>query len=177
MTDQPLPRVLGLDLSLTATGVCLPTGQTLLIKTRTKDGDRRLIHIEDSLHDIAAHGADLAVIEDLPRHAMSAGITGMVHGIARNALNRAGIPYAFIVPATLKAYATGKGNADKAPMMLAAYKRGGIEFTDDNECDAWWLRTAGLDWLGHPLFQMPQDQRARLAKAKWPTLALPAVAA
>jgi hypothetical protein len=166
---SPPPRVLGLDLSLTATGICLPDGITLTIKTRQKDGDKRLIHIEDAIIRAIGHVIDLAVIEDLPTHAMSAGITGMVHGVARNALNKADIPYALVVPATLKAFATGKGSGDKTPMAMAAYKRGGVEFEDDNQCDAWWLRAAGLDWIGRPLFDLPQAQRDRLSKAKWPT--------
>lgn len=164
------PRVLGLDLSLTATGVCLPNGATLTIKTRQKDGDGRLAHIEEDLTGMIGAGSDidLAVIEDLPTHAMSAGITGMVHGVARLILVKASIPYALISPATLKAFATGKGSGDKTPMAMAAYKRGGVEFPDDNQCDAWWLRAAGSDWLGHPLFDLPQAQRDRLGKAKWP---------
>jgi len=164
------PRVLGLDLSLTATGICMPDGSTLTLKTQSKDGDRRLVAIAHTIRHAATDGADLAVIEDLPTHAMSAGITGMVHGVARAALIEAGVPYALVSPATLKAYATGKGSGDKTPMAMAAYKRAGIEFPDDNQCDGWWLRIAGLDWLGHPLFDLPQAQRDRLAKAKWPSV-------
>lgn len=167
-----VPRVLGLDLSLTATGVCLTDGLTLTIKTNAAFGDRRLVHIADALTsmlgDTPTGSLDLAVIEDLPKHAMAAGITGMVHGVARAALIRAGIPYALVVPATLKAYATGRGAGDKSAMILAAYKRAGVEFANDNEADAWWLRAAGLDRLGHPLFPLPAVQRARLDKAKWP---------
>ncbi|WP_354643944.1 Holliday junction endonuclease [Kitasatospora camelliae] len=166
------PRILGLDLSLTATGVCMPDGTTLTITTKTKDGDRRLVQIADTMARIAAEGADLAVIEDLPKHAMSAGITGMVHGIARAALVRAGIPYALVSPATLKSYATDNGAAGKADMSAAARRAAGVVFADDNQCDAWWLQQAGLDWLGHPRFVVPAHQRARLAKAKWPTLCL-----
>lgn len=166
---RPL-RVLGLDLSLTATGVCLTDGGTLTIKTRQKDGDRRLVHIADALTSMIADGStvDLAVIEDLPRHAMAAGITGMVHGVARSVLLRVGIPYVLVVPATLKAFATGKGSGDKTPMAMAAYKRAGREFGDDNQCDAWWLRAAGLDWYGQPEFALPAAQRERLAKVVWP---------
>ena len=172
-TTAPGPgplRVLGLDLSLTATGICLTDGSTLTIKTRQKDGDRRLVHIADALTSMIGDGStvDVAVIEDLPKHAMAAGITGMVHGVARAVLLRAGIPYALVVPATLKAFATGKGAGDKTPMVMAAYKRAGREFGDDNQCDAFWLRAAGLDWYGQPEFDLPKAQRERLAKVAWP---------
>jgi Holliday junction resolvasome RuvABC endonuclease subunit len=169
---RPL-RVLGLDLSLTATGVCLTDGHTLTIKTRQKDGDQRLVYIADAITSMIGDGStvDVAVIEDLPKHAMAAGITGMVHGVARAALLRAGIPYALVVPATLKAFATGKGAGDKTPMAIAALKRAGREFGDDNQCDAWWLRTAGLDHYGQAEFTLPQVQRDRLTKVVWPHLA------
>jgi Holliday junction resolvasome RuvABC endonuclease subunit len=165
-------RVLGLDLSLTATGVCLTDGITLTIKTRQKDGDRRLVHIVDALTSMIGDGStiDIAVIEDLPKHAMAAGITGMVHGVAREVLLRAGVPYVLVVPATLKAFATGKGSGDKVPMAVAALKRAGREFADDNQCDAWWLRAAALDWYDAAEFTLPQAQRERLVKVAWPDL-------
>lgn len=165
------PRVIGLDLSLTATGICLPDGTTHTLKTNPKDGDRRLLHIGHAIANALAPGADLAVVEDLPIHAKSAGITGMVHGVARACLIEAGIPYALVVPATLKKYATGVGNGDKTPMAIAALKRAGREFADDNQCDAFWLRAAGLDYLGHAEIELPAAQRASLDKMKWPQLA------
>jgi Holliday junction resolvasome RuvABC endonuclease subunit len=171
---RPL-RILALDLSITAPGVCLPDGTTRTIKTRTSEGDRRLQHIVsdigialDDKPDSTGYAVDLAVIEDLPTHAKSAGITGMVHGAVRLWLLDAHIPYVLITPATLKAYATGKGNADKTAMAIAALKRSGREFADDNQVDAAWLRWAALDWYGTPEFDLPKAQRDRLAKVTWP---------
>ncbi|MFD9212058.1 hypothetical protein ACFVY9_02860 [Streptomyces sp. NPDC059544] len=166
-------RVIGLDLSLTSTGVALPDGTTYRIKTRDKDGDRRLLHIRDSIRDdLAEWQPHLAVIEDLPKHAMAAGITAKVHGAVLPELLDAGVPYAYIVPATLKSYACDNGRAEKADMTAAAYLADGAEFADDkggDQCDAWWLRAAGHDWAGEPLFDLPQGQRDRLGKGKWPT--------
>jgi hypothetical protein len=82
----------------------------------------------------------------------------------------ASVPYVLLTPATLKAYATGKGNADKTAMTLAAFKRTGIEFADDNQCDAAWLRWAGLDHYSYAEFELPAAQRARLDKADWPEM-------
>lgn len=160
-------RVLGLDLSLTATGVCLPDGSTFTIKTRTKDGDRRLLHISQSIVDVLAD-VHFAVVEDLPTHAHGAGITGMVQGVVRTRLLENGIPYALVVPATLKKFATGKGNADKTGMAIAALKRAQREFPDDNQCDAAWLRWAGLTLLGQSEFDMPVAQREALRAVSLP---------
>lgn len=160
-------RVLGLDLSITAPGVARPDGSAYTIPVR-EAGDWRLMEIEHEVHKVVTEGVDLAVVEDLPTHAKSAGITGMVHGAIRLLLMTEQVPYVVVTPATLKAFATGKGNADKTAMAIAALKRAGREFGDDNQCDAWWLRAAGLDWLGHPEFSLPVAQRDRLAKASWP---------
>lgn len=168
------PKVIGLDLSITKTGIAHVDGETETVKTRDKDGDKRLIAIRNAVQ-IAALDADLAVIEDVPPHARGAHIVvilGMVHGVAREVLAELGVPCAFVNVFTLKAYATGKGAGDKIPMAMAAYKRTGKEFPDDNQCDAWWLRLAGLDRLGFPEVDLPQAQRAKLDAGKWPDLTI-----
>ncbi|MDT0306841.1 Holliday junction endonuclease [Streptomyces sp. DSM 44917] len=169
MTARP-PAVVGLDLSLTGTGIAQADGSTTTVRTRASAGDRRLLTIALAVRDAVSitDGVDLVVIEDLPKHAMAAGITGMVHGVARAVLLETGTPYVTVAPATLKAYATGKGSGDKTAMALAAFKRAGAEFADDNQCDAWWLRAAGLDRLGAPLFGLPAAQRDRLDRVAWP---------
>jgi Holliday junction resolvasome RuvABC endonuclease subunit len=162
-----MTRVVGLDLSITATGFADIGGVVSTIKTKLS-GDKRLNEIRDRLADHFV-AADLAVVEDLPFHAKAAGITGMVHGVVRAALIDANVHYVTVVPSTLKKYATGKGNADKTAMAIAALKRFGAEFADDNQCDAFWLRVMGLDAVGEALTAMPAVNRESLAKVKWPT--------
>lgn len=171
------PRVLGLDLSMTASGICMPDGTTATIKTNPKHGDKRLnvivTEIALALGDRNyGHNIDLVVMEEAPPGLKGPAIKAihMVHGAVRLMLNDFDTPYAVINPTTLKAYATGKSNADKPSMAVSAFKRAGIEFADDNQCDAAWLRWAGLDQLGHPQFGLPQAQRSWLAKAQWPTV-------
>lgn len=161
-------RVVGLDLSITATGVAWADGTTYVVKSRSA-GDRRLLDIVGEVATaIEGRDIDLVVIEDLPTHAKAAGITGMVHGAVRTWLIDEGIPYALITPATLKKYATGSGNAGKPQMAVAAFKRLGRELSDDNQVDALWLRAAGLDHLGDAPAAMPAAQRAALDKVEWP---------
>lgn len=161
-------RIMGLDLSITATGVCLPDLTTYTIKTKDVDRDKRIIIIRDRIAE-DLWGVDLVVLEDFTSGLKgSAGhALGLTHGAVRTLLMDFGVPYVVISPNTLKAFATDNGACDKAAMILAAYKRGGIEFRDDNQCDAWWLAVAGRDRTGNPLFPLPQSQRVRLDKVDW----------
>lgn len=169
LDSAPAHRVLGLDLSLTATGICHPDGTTTTVKGTAADGDRRLLRIARAIEDaLDRQRPRLVVIEDLPTHAKGAGITGMVHGAVRTLLLDELIPYALIPAATLKAFATGKGNASKPDMAVAAFERAGRKFSDDNQCDAWWCHIAGLTRLGAAPFTLPATQTTRLAKVAWP---------
>jgi Holliday junction resolvasome RuvABC endonuclease subunit len=164
-------KIIGLDLSITATGTCSPAGVTNTITGKAALGDDRLITIRNRVRVIAVDWRpDLAVIEDLPTGAHGAAALGMVQGVVRAELKDRGVPYVLVTAATLKAYATGKGNSDKSAMILAAYKRSGREFKDNNQCDAFWLWAAGMDHYGSPQFTLPQAQRDRLGAVKWPVV-------
>ncbi|MFF3190514.1 hypothetical protein [Streptomyces misionensis] len=167
-------RVIGLDLSITSTGVALPDGTTFRIRTRQKDGPRRLTVIRDRLTpEVAEQRPHLAVIEDLPTrmHPRSLKPIAALHGVVQALLIDADVPWAYVPPLTLKKYACDNGRAEKSDMAAAAYLADGVQFADDkggDQADAWWLRTAGHDWCGLPLFTMPQAQRDVLSKAEWP---------
>jgi Holliday junction resolvasome RuvABC endonuclease subunit len=171
VTETRTVRAIGLDLSITATGIVDSDGAAHTVKTR-EAGDRRLLVIAAEAIR-AAMGCDLAVIEDLPTHAKSAGITGMVHGAVRAALLGQGIPYVLITPASVKKFATGKGNAGKPEMAVALFKRAGLELGDDNQVDAFWLRAMALEYYGQPTVPIPALNRAALAAVKgWPEVTL-----
>lgn len=174
-----VPDVIGLDLSITATGLCDVTGYCSTVGGPAKLGDRRLSIICEAM-DLRLAGmvdggltridpVDLVVIEDIPTHAHGAGVTAMVHGAIRLRLLEWLVPYALVPPATLKKFATGRGNATKADMAVALYKRAGIELADDNQVDAWWLRAAGMQHLGQPVADLPETQVRALDKVAWPT--------
>lgn len=165
-------KVIGLDLSLGKTGIARFDGSTITVKTDDKTGDLRLLHIQNEVRAALQPGIDLAVIEGPLSHGgFSLHILGMVHGAVRTVLMKNDVPYVLISPPTLKAYATGSGTAKKADMILAAYKRAGLEFKDDNQCDAWWLRQAGLDHLDEPEVVMPLAHRKKLDTVKnWPPI-------
>src|SRR3954451_4162093 len=94
--------VVGLDLSLVATGVAAADGSTSTLRTRLV-GMERLAWLADHIA-FETCDADLVVIEDVPHGARNnaAGPLSMLHGIVRLAWFRAGRSFVTVTPATLK---------------------------------------------------------------------------
>lgn len=167
------PELVALDLSLTATGVAyVEVDDQVVLSTLRSDctGVDRLCALVDGVLDLVDGEVGLAVIEDLVHSARgaSAGPLGMLHGAVRLALHREHIPLAFVPPASVKKYATGRGNATKPDMRMALYQRAGLDLRDDNQVDAWWLAAMAADAAGVPLVEVPAAQRAALEKVEWP---------
>ncbi|MDL4812738.1 hypothetical protein [Actinomadura opuntiae] len=168
--------MIGLDLSLTATGVACADGSLLTIRTGPGDHladerDRlRWIADEAVARTEAARVLTFAVVEG-PSFGSKGNALHQLGGLwwlVVDALMAVGAAVAVVPPGTLKVYATGSGSATKPDMRMALYKRTGLDVKDDNRVDAWWLRAMGLDYLGRPPVAMPQAQRAALGKARWP---------
>ncbi|MFI6534160.1 hypothetical protein ACIBHY_16995 [Nonomuraea sp. NPDC050547] len=164
--------VVGLDLSLTATGVADSTG-TRTIKAGDLRGCERLFWISaDIFGDGTVQAADLVVIEGPAYsralgagHHEAAGLWWRV--VCRLAAHD--VPYAVVSPSSLKRYATGKGNATKPDMRVELLKRAGLDLRDDNQVDAHFLRSMGMRHLGHPIEQLPALHLAAMEKVQWPT--------
>lgn len=170
-TQGRVLQAVGFDLSLNATGVCLPDGTAYTINCKPSQGDARFTVIRDHIRLILRHSRpDLAVIEDLARFkGRTLIVMSMVRACAVLELLDSGVPYVFVSPAGLKQFATGNGRADKDDMMRAAADRGGKTFTDDNQCDAWWLRKAALCAYGYGAGMVLDDkQRSALETIGWP---------
>lgn len=57
--------------------------------------------------------------------------------------------FTIVSPTGLKKFVTGKGNATKDQMMLAAFKKWGVEFKDNDQCDAYALARVASTKTGH----------------------------
>lgn len=162
---------MGIDPSLTATGMARADGSLWRFGGDSSMGDRRLLTIHDTVDAACAEDLPhLVVIEYAPHARTGSGSLGLVQCAVRMPLARRRIPYVFVAPATLKKYATGSGRGDKSELRMQLFKRTGIDEPDDNKVDAWWLRHAGLDWYGEPEITLPAVQRGCLSKVKWPGL-------
>lgn len=159
----PLPvalardAVLALDLG-TTTGWALRgryggiTSGTLTFKpTRFEGGGMRYLRFRRWLDEVArlADGLGRVVFEEVRRHAGTdaSHIYGGFLGQLSAWCEERRVPYEGVPVGTIKRFATGRGNADKAAMISAMQARG---FTpaDDNEADAialllWATETAG----------------------------------
>jgi Holliday junction resolvasome RuvABC endonuclease subunit len=173
---------MGLDLAAAKSGVALPDGTTRLVaqpkikpsgRARTLVDDlQRMAHIADQITAyLAAWSPDLILIEDYTPGIKSAAAHRLaeIAGVVRLACFRSGARVVLVNPQHLKIYATGKGGAEKRHMALEAWKRTGLEFGTDDECDAWWLHAMGRDYLGHPLFDLPGRNREMLTGPAWAT--------
>jgi Holliday junction resolvasome RuvABC endonuclease subunit len=169
--------VIGLDLSLSGTGISCGEYTNFTVRGTAADGDDRLVRIEDAIQYYAAQGgeisgpAELAVIEGLPFGNQDRA-NALVHGAARTALARMHIPYAYVYPKTLKVFATGNADADKPEMVAAAIALGASPRIDHDQADAWWLRRMGIFALAG-LLEMPEHQLHSLSVVEWPAPVLP----
>lgn len=160
--------ILALDLSLTHSGFAMwgnPEFHSGTIKPPTT------APIEERLDRIVRYVADLAqkadhvFIEDFVTRSFQASNLGMVHGVVRHALFVLGVPSTLVPPASLKTYATNRGNATKDDMRMELYKRYRLDERDDNIVDAIWLAAMGADLLGVPSFlRVPEANRRALKK-------------
>lgn len=161
MIDLSAPAVVGLDLSLTASGVSViyPDG-TIDVQTVSSKGagtpslsnrGLRLSRIVDRIALVPPVGAKIAV--ETPAYNQTSGHhhdrSGLWWMVVERLLEEHEV---YEVSTTqVKKYATGKGNASKMEVMAAAIKRyPDADIANDNEADAVILAAYLRRALGHP---------------------------
>jgi crossover junction endodeoxyribonuclease RuvC len=147
--------VVGIDLSLTATGIALFRGidptchPATLSAPKGMSGMERLDYLTNTVRS-SCEFASIVVFEGLsygsndPSAQERAGLSF----ILRRELWLAGINFILVPPTTLKKFVTGKGNAEKNLVLREVYKRWGVDAANDNEADAVGLLYVGLALTG-----------------------------
>lgn len=173
--------VVGIDLSLTATGVASmgtydgefiePAATT--VKTPADDGT---VHgFSERCRKIAsgiawATGAavpDVVIIEGLSYHSKSSSID-KIHAswwMVQDSLETdwAWPPAVKVTPNQRAKYATGKGNASKDAVLIETIKRyPNINIRNNNEADAVILAAMGMRALGFPVVDVPKVHQEAL---------------
>lgn len=175
------PRtVVGLDLSLSATGVAVLQvgGWPVLSTVRSGPGADSLAMRRARIDTLAGqiaehcHGADLAVIEG-PSLGSSSGWLWERAGLWWTVLHRladAFVPVAEVAPATLKKFASGSGRGDKTAVAVGLSRlwQEVVTGRNDNEWDALALATIGAQHLGMDVPSRAHHAEA-LAKVAWPS--------
>lgn len=160
-------RVLGVDPSLTSTGLARPDGTVLTLNTKLK-GAARLAWLRDSV-EIHVLSADLVVLEGYAfSRANQAHQIGEWGGVLRLLLHESGVPWVEVPSTQLKKFATGSGGAKKPQMLAEAIKRLGYSGYQEDEVDALWLREMAMQHYGLSPHKLPAAQLAVLAKVQWP---------
>ncbi len=165
-------NVIGLDLSLNGTGICVSDTKAFTIVGTSAMGDKRLVALAHGIdYYITSTRPTLAVLEGLPFGNNDRAVA-LVHGVARMLLARHDVPYAYVYPTPLKLFATGSSTADKGAMYEAAIQQGAPVSFDHDQVDAWWLRRTGLAAAG--AIPVTDEQRAVLARVGgWPDVVRP----
>lgn len=176
------PRVVGLDLSLTSTGVAVSDGRLARIRSKGFRLDTiaaRAQRIDRIVNDICAAtddftSVDLVVIE-APAYSSVGGSSHDRSGLwwlTVAAIRAHAVEVVEVMPTTRAKYATGKGagpDASKDACLAAVVRRFPTwAVTGNDVADALVLCAMGCDHLGAPLAEMPKAHRDALAKVVWP---------
>ncbi|MEU6138777.1 hypothetical protein ABZ848_00270 [Streptomyces sp. NPDC047081] len=186
------PRVVGLDLSLTSTGIA-GTDWAHACRPGRRRSHERLDWLVAAVALSVKDGADLVVVEGA---AYAQGAQAGHHELAglwwlvTQYLWRHRIPYAVVTPHGRTIYATGRANpahewprkdrsrVAKGMVRSVAVERYGVECEGPgryDQADATILAAMGLDWLGYPTVPVPDSHRRALESVRWPEL-IPAAA-
>lgn len=170
-TPAPVAWVVGLDLSLTGSGVAVIGEDGIRTSLVTSKGKAdaslpqraaRLIGLCQQIADLIPEGA-LVVIEQ-PAYSQTGGshhdrsglwwlIVAYLHEIHQ---------VVEVAPGTVKKFATGKGNAGKDEMLAAAIKRyPSADVVNNNVADAVHLAAMGARFLGRP----QEDETVKITEA------------
>lgn len=185
-----MPILVGLDLSLTGTGIADITvphdSNPVTIRTHTivstgRRGDTlpqrvaRIRRLRNAIVDQARH-ADLIVIE-APAFSRNVGSVwdraGLWHAVV-SSIDHLGIPYLEVAPQKAKQLAAGKGNADKTAVAAGITRLWGDHVTpaNDNEFDAVALASlAAIHYAGRQLpIRILERHREVVSSIDWPQL-------
>lgn len=155
-------RVIGLDISLRAPGVCVASGDPrklvgagLSVETSTIRlgenliGPRRLMLVTRAVFSwLAARGGvgrgALVVTEGYGFSSQMAHSMGEIGGCIRMQLHAEGANLMVVPPLTLKKFVTGKGAGDKNVVMKHLLKRWNFDVDSDDQSDAFACAVLGL---------------------------------
>ncbi|MED5362248.1 MAG: hypothetical protein VX760_06850 [Actinomycetota bacterium] len=167
-------NILGLDLSLTSTGICVDDNEGIAFHSYCED-TQRLTDIRDYVLKISLAGNVKCVIMEGYSYGSRtrAHALGELGGVMKVALDEAWIPYVIVPPTSRAKFATGRGNAGKAEVISAVSFRTQRSWSGkgvEDRIDAWVLREMGLQRLGRSEHEWPAENLKALDSIDWEPL-------
>lgn len=137
----------GIDPSLTATAVVIIDDEGKLVRSRIESpklvGPQRLISIKNAALTELCNLPVPVELVCIEHYAMGAKFgreaAGELGGVLRVMMFENQFEYYEIPPLRLKQFATGKASAEKDHILMAVYKKWGVEFDKNDEADAFIL--------------------------------------
>lgn len=173
----PTPIYVGLDLSLTSTGVAIIHGDVVTVQRVTSKGTKgatseqqveRLLDIVGRIIALVPDSDATKIAVEGPSYGSTgsaAHILGGLWWLVRAAFRDADI--VVVPPGTVKKYATGRGNAGKDEVLAAVVRRYfNVEVSGNDEADALVLAAIVARLDGNPIdLNLPVDRIVTLDKA------------
>lgn len=173
-------KIVGLDLSLNATGIARYDGVTMTLSGKAYEGAERLRALRDgvlmmtgvvSQEAVDTERPDLVCIEGYSFASRHGGERlGELGGVIRLALHEHEMPWIELAPKIVKKLATGKGNAAKEEVFAAAIRRLNYKGDSLDEADALWVREIALQHYGEPTAELPAAHLVALKGIEWPEI-------
>jgi len=167
-------NILGIDLSLTSTGISV-NGETGTITTQAKGAERLSIISLAILDAVIDNSIEIVAIEGYSfasRNSQAFSI-GELGGVVRTRLWERNIPFVDIPPTCRAKFATGRGNAAKTEVMSSISAKTGMIFAGkgaDDMCDAWILEEMCKTVIGVSEYEWSATQLSALDKIDWEPL-------
>jgi Holliday junction resolvasome RuvABC endonuclease subunit len=158
--EADTPVALGIDASLTSYGLSAVSERahlTLRFCPKLR-GVRRLDEIYEFVYSTVENFCAAFDVQHIVMEDYAPGVQGRRHaigeggGVTKLALyhllgdGKRGFP-TLVAPTALKKFVTGRGNAKKNEILLAVYRKWGVEFANDDMADAYSLARMGLGIL------------------------------
>jgi crossover junction endodeoxyribonuclease RuvC len=147
------PLFVGMDPSINATGLVILDEDANIVEEKLfsiKDEtfEQSLLNYEKEIGFIANIINLQSVYIEGPAYQATGQVIlqmGALHFMTRLFLFKNGKNYKIIAPGSLKKFVTGTGKGKKELMLLKTYKKWGVEFDDNNLCDAYGLARMALE--------------------------------
>ena len=164
-------RIMGIDPSLTSTGICLIENRMVagsLVLGTSLTGPARLRELRDMLDSQLDHSRPVGVVVEGYSYASSFNREALAEwgGVLRVLLYERNIPLLEVAPATLRKFVLTEAGSGKDKTILASFKKWGVEFKTNDECDAHALAQLGACRIDHDTERtMPKTCTARMIEA------------